>query len=89
MAHIVKRSRHSEPFSRDKLHRSVVKSCLSTRTPIGEAIMTAEHVCLHVVQWLAKREEVTSADIRRKAHEILEVHNPDAATVYEQFDVLA
>lgn len=90
MSHVIKRSTElSEPFDKQKLRRSIIETCLSVRTPIGEAVITAEHVCLGVLTWLERHEEVTSADIRRKASETLSIHNPDASTVYEQFDVMA
>lgn len=82
---VVKRSgaRQSETFDREKLHASVRAACLSVRSPEGEAEMTANNVCDAVVIWLDTKPEVTSADLRRKAAEILEKHHPEASYLYK------
>lgn len=84
MASIVKHSKvHSEPFDERKLYASIYAACLSVRTPSGEAELTAEQVCRDLLPWLLKKEEVTSADIRRKATEHLHIYNPHAAYMYK------
>lgn len=82
---IVKRGgkRESESFDRKKLHASVLAACLSVRSPEGEAEMTANNVCDAVVKWLDTKPEVTSADLRRKAADVLEHHHPEAAYLYK------
>jgi transcriptional regulator NrdR family protein len=82
---IIKRGggRPSEHFSRDKLHQSILAACLSVRSPEGEAELTARSVCDAVVNWLAKKPEVTSHDLRRKATETLFIHHPEAAYLYK------
>lgn len=85
-AHIVKRSHgHSEPYDERKLYASVYASCLGVRTPTGEAELTAEQVCKDISPWLEKKIEVTSADIRRKASEHLQIYNPHASYLYKHY----
>ena len=76
--------RPSEEFDAEKLHRSIVATCLSLRTPEGQAEEIARHVCLNVIRWCANRPEITSADIRRISAEILAKHHPEAAYLYKQ-----
>ena len=82
---IVKRGgrRPSEPFTRPKLHASVMAACLSVRSPDGVAETTANTVCDAVIIWLETKPEVTSADLRRKATETLHRHHPEAAYLYK------
>jgi transcriptional regulator NrdR family protein len=82
---IIKRrgERPSEAFERGKLHTSVLAACLSVRTPEGHAEATAEAVCEAVVDWLSRKPEVTSDDLRRKATEALTAFHPDAAYLYK------
>ena len=75
--------RSSEPYTRSKLHTSVLAACLSVRTPEGEAEMTAKKVCDAVEKWLTTKPEITSADLRRKASETLEKLHPEAAFLYK------
>lgn len=82
---IVKRGgrRATEPFTRPKLHASIVAACLSVRSPEGVAETTANTVCDAVIVWLEAKPEVTSADLRRKAAETLNRHHPEAAYLYK------
>lgn len=82
---VIKRggSRPTEELIHDKLHSSVYAACLSVRTPEGEAAHIATAVSEAVGQWCAKKLEVTSADIRRKAAEYLEQFHSDAAYLYK------
>jgi hypothetical protein len=61
----------------------VLAACLSVRTPEGEAEMIARKVCDTVETWLNIKPEVTSADLRRKASETLDIHRPEAAFLYK------
>lgn len=88
-AHIVKRSKnHSEPYDERKLYASIYASCLSVRTPVGEAELTAEQVCRDLRPWLETKQEVTSADIRRKASQHLNVYNPHASLTYKHYRII-
>lgn len=49
---------------------------------VGEAEDTAVQVCRHVEAWLANKEEVTRADIKRQAAKALRLYNPRAAYAY-------
>ena len=81
--HIVKRTIHyTEPYDERKLYASVYAACLCVRTPVGEAELTAERICKDMLPWLETKAEVTSADIRHKASQHLQVYNPDAAYMY-------
>lgn len=87
---IVKRSPgHDEPYDQRKLYASIYASCLSVRAPQGEAELTADRVCHDIEPWLANRQEVTSADIRRKASEHLAVYNPNAAYLYKHHRIIS
>ncbi|OGL22354.1 hypothetical protein A2707_03445 [Candidatus Saccharibacteria bacterium RIFCSPHIGHO2_01_FULL_45_15] len=83
---IVKRSgkRPTEPFNADKLHASIQASCLSVRSPDGEAHGIALAVTDAVIVWLETKPEVTSHDIRRIASHHLKKFHPEAAYLYEQ-----
>lgn len=89
-AYVIKRGSHdSEVFDPLKLHQSVVAACLSVRAFEGEAHVTAERVCKHVISWLMTKTEVTSADIRRVASTYLTVYHPEAAYLYEHHQLVA
>jgi hypothetical protein len=84
MITIVKRRvGHLESYDERKLYASVYASCLSVRTPVGAAELTAERVCFDVLTWLKDKTEITSADIRRVAGEHLEAYHHDAAYFYK------
>lgn len=88
-AYVIKQAKHSEPFNPVKLHESVVAACLAVRAFEGEAHLTAEKVCQHVIQWLVTKTEVTSADIRRMAAQHLQAYHPEAAYMYEHHLLIA
>lgn len=79
---IIKQKKHTEHYQRDKLHNSIHASCLSVRDFVGAAELTAKHVCDGVEEWLEKKHEVTSADVRRVAGTILYQYSPSAAYIY-------
>lgn len=73
-----------EEFQPEKLHRSIVATCLSLRTPEGQAEEIARAVTTGVIRWCGNRPEITSADIRRVAAQLLEQHHPEAAYIFKQ-----
>lgn len=79
---VVKRTKHTEHFQKEKLHKSIQASCLSARDFIGAAELTAQKVCHHVEEWLELKHEVTSADLRRVAAIALYKYSPSAAYIY-------
>jgi transcriptional regulator NrdR family protein len=82
-SHIVKRKGHTETFDNKKLYASIYASCLASHEKIEIAEKTAEKVVNKFVEWLEEKNTIiTSNDIRRKASEILEGINPDAAYSY-------
>lgn len=85
LSYVVKRQgkRPTEAFERSKLYASIFATCLSVRTPEGQAEATANTVCDGVTEWLADKPEVTSEDIRRKAAEILARYHSEAAHLYK------
>ncbi|MEO5949208.1 MAG: hypothetical protein ABIP74_02295 [Candidatus Saccharimonas sp.] len=86
---VVKRGkRGSEPFDQDKLHASIVASCLSVRSPESVARHAADRVCTVIVTWAADKPEVTSADIRRQAARALTPIHPEAAYIYQHHNVI-
>ena len=76
--------RPTEAFNSDKLRRSVIATCLSLRTPEGQAEEIAKSVCNGVLRWSSHRQEITSDDIRRIGADILEKQHPEAAYLYRQ-----
>jgi len=85
ISYVVKRGgkRPTEAFDPDKLKASIVATCLSVRTPEGQAEATANSVTDVVTRWLDDKPEVTSEDIRRKAAEALAKYHPEAAHLYK------
>lgn len=83
--HVVKNGhhRHPEPFSHEKLHKSVVAACLSAGSPTGYAESIARRVVDEVTLWLEERPEVTSNDIRRVTARAIKTYHPDASYLYE------
>lgn len=89
-AYVLKReTKFSEAFDPMKLHQSIVAACLAVRAVEGEAHVTAERVCRHVIDWLLTKTEVTSADIRRVAATHLHTYHPEAAYMYEHHLLIA
>lgn len=82
MKHIVKRAGHTEPYDEKKLYASVFFACQSVREPSGSAELIAEKVVGDMAEWIEKKHEVTSNDIRRVAGKHLHVYNPDAGYMY-------
>lgn len=80
--------RSSEQFQEQKLRHSIVAACLSVRSPEGEAEKVADDVCWQVINWLDKKPEVTSEDIRRKAGETLAMLHPEAAYLYKHHQLV-
>jgi transcriptional regulator NrdR family protein len=89
-AHIVKHGgkRPSESFDAAKLRSSIIAACLSVRTPEGEAETLADRIVDHVSEWLEKKAEVTSNDLRRVASFHLTKYHPEAAYLYEQHTLI-
>ena len=87
--HVIKRQTgHPEKFDPLKLHSSIVAACLAVRALEGEAHVTAERVCRHVLDWLTTKSEVTSADIRRVAASHLSTYHSEAAYMYEHHPLM-
>lgn len=88
--YVVKRqSGDTEKFDPLKLHRSIVAACLAVRAFEGEAHLTAEHVCQHVIDWVISKQEVTTEDIRRVSSRHLADYHPEAAYMYEHHRLIA
>ena len=83
---VIKRGkRPAEEFSPDKIHNSIIATCLSVRIPEGQAEDIAKTVTLSVMNWCETRPEITSDDIRRRACQVLKGLHPDAAYLYENY----
>jgi len=82
-----KGKRQSENFDQQKLHDSIVAACLGVYTPEGQAEKTADIVVESVIKWIGKRPEVTTGDIRTITTKTLNIHNPEAAYLYEQHHI--
>lgn len=77
--------RPAEPFSPEKLHRSIYAAALSVKVPKGSAEQIADVVREQVEQWIENKEVITSQDIRRVASRYLKSYHPDIAYIYEQY----
>lgn len=77
--------RPAEEFSPSKLHTSIVATCLSVRTPEGQAEDIAKTVTFGVMNWCKTHPEVTSDDIRRRAYQVLKPLHVDAAYLYKHY----
>lgn len=76
--------RPTEEFNPEKLHKSIVATCLSLQTPEGQAEEIARAVTTGVIRWCGDRREITSEDIRRISAEILHKQHPEASYIYKQ-----
>ena len=73
---------YTTPYEPRTLAESIHAACMKTLGFTGEAETTALRVCDEIEQWLVDKEEVTSADIRRRAAAALHKYNPRAAYAY-------
>lgn len=80
--------RESELFTAQKLHDSIVASCRSLKSPEGAATHAADQVCTVVIAWATDKPEITSDDIRRQASRALERYHPEAAYIYQHYNVI-
>lgn len=83
---IVKRHKRIEPYDSHKIMLSVYRACLAVRTPAGEAEITAKRVEHDLAQWVRKKPEITSHDIRTHVVALLHPYNPHAAFLYKHHD---
>ena len=81
---VVKSRKHMEHFDIDKLHRSLVATCHSLKTPDGQAEDTARQACDAVVMWLDNKPEVTTDDIRQFVSNHLDKSHPEAGFIYRR-----
>lgn len=80
--HIVKRHGRNEVYDPKKVYASIFAACISVQEPAGAAEVLAQHVTDHVSDWIQKKTEVTSNDIRVQAAKHLNALNPDAGFQY-------
>lgn len=81
-SHIVKRQGHTEPFDDRKLYASLYASCLALNETDVTAEIIADRVTKEIDDWMKKKHEVTSHEIRVHAAHHLKVYHPDAAWIY-------
>lgn len=80
--HIVKRHGHTEVYDSRKLYASIYTSCLAVRDTQETSELLADKIVAEIEEWLEKKHEVTSHDIRLHAAKHLNVYQPDAAWIY-------
>lgn len=80
--YIVKRAGHTETYDERKLYAAIYSACLAVREAEPTAELIADKVCKEISQWLGKKHEVTSHDIRSHAAIHLAAYNDDAAWMY-------
>lgn len=88
MKHIVKRGGRAEDYDVRKLYASIYASCLSVNEPVSAAELVADKVSVDIAEWLSKKSEVSSNDIRKKAAVYLEDLNPHAAFLYKHHRIM-
>ncbi len=76
-----------EPFNPIKLKNTIYAACLNVREPEKSARQTAEQVTHEIKQWLQTKPEVTSLDLKDKVVHLLGQYHPEAAYIYEQYNV--
>ena len=81
--HIVKRAGHTEPYDERKLYAAIYSACLAVRETQATSEMIADKVCSELNDWLNKKHEVTSHDIRVHAAQHLQSYNEDAAWIFK------
>lgn len=79
--------RVAEPFDPNKLKKTIYAACLNVREPEASAESTVDMVVQEMERWLAEKPEVTSLDIKEKAVEILKRVHPEAAYIYDQYNL--
>lgn len=77
--------RQTERYDPKKLKKSIRLACLTVRTPEKSTDSITQIVTEAVEDWLGKKQEVTSKDIRVVTLKSLKKHSPEAAYVYEQY----
>lgn len=83
---VIKRGRRpSQEFDPSKLHKSIIATCRSVKTPEGQSEDLAKKTTLEVMRWCETRPEITSDDIRRQASKILKKYHEDASYLYENY----
>ena len=73
---------HTVAYEPRTLAESIHKACMKSFGFSGEAEVTALKVCNDLEHWLVDKEEVTAADIKRRAAAALQKYNPRAAYEY-------
>jgi transcriptional regulator NrdR family protein len=80
--HVVKRKGHTEQYDERKLYASIYAACLAVRETHETSEMIAERVTKEINEWLMKKHEITSHDIRVHAAHHLTAYQPDAGWLY-------
>ena len=88
MNHVVKRKGHAEVYDARKLYASIYSACTAVRETQGASELIAEKVVASVEEWLEKKHEVTSKDIKRVAHTHLDTYNREAAYLYNSHGIV-
>jgi transcriptional regulator NrdR family protein len=82
MTHVIKRSGKSEPYMEQKVFASIYASCLAVHAPKSTAESVASQVTKAVNNWLIKKGEITTHDIRKEVGKYLSNLEPHAGYFY-------
>ena len=85
MKHVVKRHGHKEAFDERKLYASVYSASLNIDHEESIAEKMAGDVTAEIKKWISDRKEVSSHEIKKKAHQLLLKMDHDVALMYETF----
>lgn len=83
MSAIVKRRGHTEKFDEKKVYGSVYAACASAHCAEMLCEKTAEEITKRVKQFIKKKKEVHSGEIRRKIETELKKIDEELAFFYE------
>lgn len=73
-------------YSSDSIKQSILRNAKSAKVAPGWAKQIAERVAKEVDAWIADKEIITEADLRKKIISELEKLNPDIAYAYKNHD---
>jgi len=80
---IVKKLERKQKFSDKKIYKTCYSACLSSQIEPKKSEEICKKVIKQIKNWLKGKKEITSDEISKKAHSILQKYNEDAAFMYK------
>lgn len=82
---ITKEDGRQQPYEKNKIEKSIKKSCLAVNSSLGEAEKYSELIAKEIDKWLKSKSEVTTTDLRARSSKELKRYHPEAAYFYENY----